>query len=181
MTKTWVISDTHFGHVGVTKFLREDGSKLRPFESVEEMDEVMVENWNNVVGDKDRVYHLGDVVINRRALQILSRLKGRKVLIKGNHDIFRLEDYLPYFDDIRAYVVKQVNGKRVIMSHIPIHEQSLGRSDYNLHGHLHANEVMYYVDDFSLYKDRPDTRYINVCVEHTNYTPIELHKVIPTE
>jgi len=175
MTKTWVISDTHFGHVGVTKFLRKDGSKLRPFESVEEMDEVMVDNWNRVVGDKDRIYHLGDVVINRRALQTLGRLKGRKVLIKGNHDIFRLEDYLPYFDDIRAYVVKQVNGKRVIMSHIPIHEQSLERFEYNIHGHLHSNVIMDYD------ADGPDPRYVNVCVEHTNYTPIELHKVIPTE
>ena len=188
MTKTWVISDTHFGHVGVTKFLREDGSKLRSFESVEEMDEVMVENWNNVVSDKDRVYHLGDVVINRRALQTLSRLKGRKVLIKGNHDIFRLEDYLPYFDDIRAYVVKQVNGKRVIMSHIPIHPGSMGRWRLNIHGHLHNNFVTKdYINGSDTPKDETydplnetvqDKTYYNVSVERTNFRPILLDDIL---
>ena len=76
LTKTWLIADPHFGHAGVTKFLREDGSKLRPWDSVEEMDEALVKNWNSVVGDKDRVYLLGDVVINRKALPIISRLKG---------------------------------------------------------------------------------------------------------
>lgn len=171
MTKTWVISDTHFGHAGVTKFLREDGSKLRPWDNTDEMDEALIENWNSVVNDKDRVYHLGDVVINRKALKTIGRLKGRKVLVKGNHDIFRVEEYLEYFDDIRAYVVKQVNGFNVIMSHIPIHLDSLGRFDFNIHGHLHANTVKY--------AGVPDPAYINVSVEQIGYTPIELHKAVP--
>ena len=74
MPSVFLTSDTHFGHVGVTKFLREDGTKLRPWDSVEEMDEAMVELWNDTVKPTDKVYHLGDVVINRKALSILHRL-----------------------------------------------------------------------------------------------------------
>jgi calcineurin-like phosphoesterase family protein len=161
MTKTWITADPHFGHAGVCKFLREDGIKLRPWDFPEEMDEALVENWNSVVGEHDRIYVLGDVCINRRALNTLYRLKGRKVLVKGNHDIFQLKDYLPHFDDIRACVVKKhKNGRKVIMSHIPIHPDSLGRFGLNIHGHLHSNKIA-------------DDRYICVSVEHTNFTPIE--------
>lgn len=163
--RTWVISDTHFGHVGVTQFLNADGTKLRPWDDPEEMDEAMVANWNRVVDDKDRVYHLGDVVINRRHLKTLGRLKGRKCLIKGNHDIFKLSDYTPYFDDIRAYNVIQHNGAKVIMSHIPVHPNQLGRLGINIHGHLHSNVV-------------GDPAYINVSVEQIDYTPKLLQELL---
>lgn len=157
--RTWVISDTHFGHVGVTKFLCADGvTKVRPWDNIEEMDEALVANWNKVVEPKDRVYHLGDVVINRRHLKTLERLNGRLCLIKGNHDIFKLADYTPYFDDIRAYNVVKHNDMKVIMSHIPVHPDQLGRFEINIHGHLHQNKI-------------DDKRYINVSVEQIDYTP----------
>lgn len=170
--KTWVIADTHFGHWGVCKFLREDGTKLRPWDNPDDMDKALISNWNSVVGDGDRVYLLGDVVINRRCLPILNHLKGRKVLVKGNHDIFKLKDYLPYFDDIRAYVVgKTKSGGMYVLSHIPIHEGSLQRFSLNIHGHLHSGVV----------KDRngkPDPRYKCVSVENINYIPLDLNSVI---
>ena len=123
MTRTFLTSDTHFGHAGVCRFLNSDGSKLRPWDNPDDMDEAMIANWNNTVSPNDKVYHLGDVVINRRALKTLSKLNGRKVLIKGNHDIFRINEYLEYFDDVRAYHV--LNG--LILSHIPVHKDSLAR------------------------------------------------------
>lgn len=159
MVNTWVIADTHFGHLGVCRFLRDDGTKLRPWDNPEDMDEALVTNWNSVVKDPDRVYLLGDVAINKRSLDTLGRLKGRKVLVKGNHDIFKLKDYLPYFDDIRACVVKKGgDGNKVIMTHIPIHPDSLGRFGTNIHGHLHSNKI-------------DDPRYICVSVEQINFTP----------
>lgn len=162
MTKTFLVSDTHFTHHGVCTFLRGDGSKLRPWDNVEEMDEYMVQKWNSVVSPNDRVYHLGDVVINRKALSILERLNGRKVLIKGNHDIFKLRDYLPYFDDIRS--CHKLDN--YILSHIPVHPASLARwAKGNIHGHLHQNRVM--TDDGKL-----DTRYFCVSVENIDYTPV---------
>jgi calcineurin-like phosphoesterase family protein len=161
MPATWLTSDTHFGHLGVCRFLRNDGvTKLRPWDSPEEMDEEMVQRWNDRVRPNDKVYHLGDVVINRRALSTLSRLNGDLVLIKGNHDIFRLEEYTRYFRDIRSYHV--MNG--LILSHIPLHAESLGRFGTNIHGHLHANRVMN--------NGVIDVRYQNVCVENTDFAPI---------
>lgn len=159
--KTFLISDTHFGHQGVCNFLRDDNTKLRPWNNAEEMDEDLVKNWNEVVGVNDKVYHLGDVVINRRALKTLSRLNGRKVLIKGNHDIFRIEDYLQYFYDIRAYHVLD----NFLLSHVPVHTCNLYRWSCNIHGHLHHRRV--------LDQDKIDSRYYNVSVECIDYTPIE--------
>ena len=166
MPATFLVSDTHFGHAGVCRFLRDDGSKLRPWDNPDEMDEAMVKAWNETVKPTDKVYHLGDVVINRRALKTLARLNGDKVLIRGNHDIFRDSEYREYFRELRAYHV--MNG--MILSHIPIHEQSLGRFGVNIHGHLHANRVM---------KDKVvDLRYHCVCVEQTDFRPILFDDVV---
>jgi len=172
MPAVFLVSDTHFGHAGVCRFLRSDGTKLRPWDDPAEMDEEMVKRWNETVRPKDKVYHLGDVVINRKALKTLSRLNGEKVLIKGNHDIFKLEDYTPYFKDIRGYHV--MNG--MILSHIPVHEESLARFGTNIHGHLHYNRVRQY----SIEKDEYviDSRYHCVCVEHTDFKPILFEDVI---
>lgn len=179
MPATWLISDTHFGHEKTcTAFKRNDGSPLRPFSSAEEMDEVMVARWNERVRPRDKIYHLGDVVINRKFLHVLGRLNGDKVLIKGNHDIFRLEDYTPYFRDIRGYHV--LNG--CILSHVPVHPESLARFGCNVHGHLHANRVMRAsgidtVIGEILYGKEIDPRYYNVSVECTDFAPILLEDV----
>ena len=170
MPAVFLVSDTHFGHLGVCKFMGPDGvTKLRPWDSPEEMDEEMVRRWNETVRPNDKVYHLGDVVINRKALKTLSRLNGDKVLIKGNHDIFRLEDYTPYFRDIRAYHV--MNG--CILSHIPVHVSDLGRFGTNIHGHLHAHRVM----KMDYGREIVDPRYHCVCVEQTDFRPILLEDV----
>ena len=176
----WLISDTHFGHAGVCHFTRNDGvTKLRPWDDPAEMDEFMIQAWNDKVKPNDKVYHLGDVVINRKALPTLSRLNGDKVLIRGNHDIFRDDEYRQYFRELRAYHV--MNG--MILSHIPLHEASMGRFGVNIHGHLHANRVMKPrgVDAKSgqvLYSDEVDVRYHCVCVEQTDFAPILFEEVI---
>jgi calcineurin-like phosphoesterase family protein len=144
------------------------------------MDEFMIKAWNERVRPTDKVYHLGDVVINRKALKTLTRLNGDKVLIRGNHDIFRDDEYREYFRELRAYHV--VNG--MILSHIPVHEASLGRFGVNIHGHLHANRVMKPrgVDARTgevLYSDEIDPRYHCVCVEQTpDFAPILFEDVI---
>lgn len=171
MPSVFLVSDTHFGHAGVCRFLREDGTKLRPWEDPEEMDEAMVKAWNETVKPTDKVYHLGDVVINRKALKTLHRLNGDKVLIKGNHDIFRLEEYTQHFREVRAYHV--MNG--MILSHIPIHPESLGRFGVNIHGHLHSNRVM---KDNGYGGKVIDPRYHSVCVELTDFRPILFEDVL---
>ena len=167
MPAVFLVSDTHFGHAGVCRFMRNDGvTKLRPWDDPNEMDEEMVKRWNETVRPNDKVYHLGDVVMNRKSLSIMSRLNGDKDLIRGNHDIFHDNDYRQYFRELRAYHV--MNG--MILSHIPIHTESLGRFGVNIHGHLHANRVE---KDGSI-----DPRYHCVCVELTDYRPILFEDVI---
>jgi len=173
MPSVFLVSDTHFGHAGVCRFLREDGvTKLRPWDNPDEMDEEMVKRWNETVRPNDKVYHLGDVVINRKAMSTLYRLNGDKVLIRGNHDIFRDEEYRQHFRELRAYHV--MNG--MILSHIPIHEESLGRFGVNIHGHLHANRVK--IAKHAKAQPEIDTRYHCVCVEQTDFRPILFEDVI---
>ena len=154
--RTFVISDTHFSHRLMVS--------LRGFSTPEEMDECMISHWNSVVKEGDRVYHLGDFCLNRAALGIAARLNGNIVLIKGNHDIFKLKDHAMYFDDLRAY--KYLTHHKIILSHIPIHPGQLeNRWNFNIHGHIHEHSL-------------EDKRYVNVCVEKTQYKPILLDEII---
>jgi calcineurin-like phosphoesterase family protein len=175
MPAVFLVSDTHFGHAGVCRFTRNDGcTPLRPWDNADEMDEAMVKAWNERVRPNDKVYHLGDVVMSRKSLAIMSRLNGDKVLIRGNHDIFKDTDYREHFRELRAYHV--MNG--MILSHIPIHPESLGRFGVNIHGHTHANRVMVPLATSGVL-DRVDTRYHCVCVEQTpDFAPILFEDVI---
>ena len=179
MPAVFLTSDTHFGHAGVCRFTEADGiTKIRPWTDPDEMDEEMIKRWNDRVRPNDKVYHLGDVVINRKSLKTLARLNGDKVLIRGNHDIFRDEEYREHFRELRAYHV--MNG--MILSHIPVHEASLGRFGTNIHGHLHASRVKKArgVDAKTgaiLYSKENDVRYHCVCVEQTDFAPILLEDV----
>jgi calcineurin-like phosphoesterase family protein len=179
MPAVFLTSDTHFGHAGVCRFTEADGvTKIRPWTDPEEMDEEMVKRWNETVRPNDKVYHLGDVVINRKHLKTIGRLNGDKVLIRGNHDIFRDDEYRQYFRELRAYHV--MNG--MILSHIPLHPESLGRFGTNIHGHTHSNRVKKIVGvnvrtgEFK-YSDENDVRYHCVCVEQTDFRPILLEDV----
>lgn len=168
MSNIFLISDCHWGHEKTcTVFKRADGSPLRPFSNAEEMNEIMIERWNNVVRPNDKVYNLGDCVINRRYMDIHSRLNGDKRLILGNHDIFDHADYLKYY--------KRLHGSfkldNLWLTHIPVHIDSVPRwALANVHGHLHFNEVMRKVNN----TDVVDSRYFNVSVEMIDFTPIAL-------
>lgn len=159
--KTFLISDTHFGHGNILTFLNPDGTKVRDFSSVEEMNETMIENWNKTIGPQDKVYHLGDVLFTKKWLDlIMPRLNGNKVLIKGNHDNLKLSQYAQYFKEVRAYWVLD----KFVLSHVPLHPKSVTRWKANIHGHLHNNSLN-------------DPRYINVSVERINYTPIDFEEI----
>ena len=178
----FVISDTHFGHTNSwEKFKLEDGSPLRPFTSTEEMDETMIERWNAKVKSTDTVYHLGDVVINKKYLHLVERLNGRKILIRGNHDIFGDEQYyLAGFEQIHGV---RVFVDKFILSHIPLHPDCVTeRFKVNVHGHLHANEIMRTRTNMvhgymTGLVTEPDPCYLCVSVEHTNYEPLHFDEV----
>jgi len=84
-TSKFYTSDSHFGHPGMLSF----GG--RPFASVDEMDQFLMDQWNRTVGPDDIIYHLGDFAVGDRdpvrIKRIFNELKGRKYLILGNHDL----------------------------------------------------------------------------------------------
>jgi calcineurin-like phosphoesterase family protein len=178
----FVISDHHLGHTNSwEKFKREDGSPLRPFTSTEEMNETMIERHNAKVKEQDTVYFLGDVVINKKYLELVKRMNGRKILVRGNHDIFKDEDY-------RSVGFQQIHGVRVfvdkfILSHIPLHPDCVSeRFRVNVHGHLHANQVMRTRTNMvhgymTGLVTEPDPQYLCVCVEQTDFTPLHFDEV----
>jgi calcineurin-like phosphoesterase family protein len=165
---TYVISDLHFGHRGICEFLKPDGGKVRPWDKTEEMDDELVKRFNDQVKEHDKCYILGDVVLNRRALPTIGRLNCKNlILLKGNHDVFRIDEYLHYFKDIRAYM----EIDKLMFCHVPIHTSQFERWKGNVHGHLHHKQILN--SDGTV-----DTRYYNVSAEVVNYTPISLSQVI---
>lgn len=167
----WVISDPHFGHANILTFFDYDGTRVRDFSSVEEMDETMVNNFNKVVHQNDVTYFIGDIVINKKFLPIVKRLNGSKRLIKGNHDIF--DDQMYHDVGFKNIHAMRIFPKQAILTHIPIHPNCIERFKVNLHGHIHGMSIH-------------DKRFRNCCVDFkgdefyptNNYTPLNLDIIL---
>lgn len=161
----FVVSDTHFGHANILKFTDSTtGARVRPlWESVDDMDEHMIDRWNSTVRDQDIVYHLGDVYF-RNGNSILPRLRGRKRLILGNHDNGKDQNLYKYFEKIMMW--RMFPEFNCVLTHVPIHESGLFKVQYNLHGHIHQNPS-------------PSERHINCCVEVQDYTPRSIEELVP--
>jgi len=166
MSNIYLSSDPHFGHENILKFTKSDGSPLRVFEDAVHMNEYMVMQHNRVVQPNDKWYCLGDLAMHKKFLPTLNRMNGEKILIRGNHDTESASEYLKYFKDVRGS--HQLEG--LLLTHIPIHPESLSRWKANVHGHLHSNRVML--------DGKIDPRYYSVCMEQLDdYTPVSIEQV----
>lgn len=172
MRNIFVTSDTHYNHANMLKFKRDDGSHLRVFRDVREMNETLIENWNKVVRDEDIIYHLGDVYMSDGAgcNEILKRLRGRKRLVLGNHDNGKDQILQRHFQKITVWRMWPDLG--LILSHVPLHPSSFRKARVNVHGHTHYRNVTVPTNRNIL-----DRRYLNVCVEQTNYTPVNIEDI----
>ena len=129
------------------------------------MNEALVDRWNSVVGVKDQVWVLGDVLFGQGNFHYLNRLQGQKYLVLGNHDHYDKSLYLAHFRKVEGVA----SFDKCILSHVPVHPNQLEyRFRANLHGHLHSKVVMH---DTRTWPNGPDERYINVSVEQNNLTP----------
>ena len=135
----------------------------------------MIDNWNKVVRPQDVVYHLGDVAINKKCIHLVGRCNGHKRLIMGNHDIYKLDLYTPFFEKIMAM---RVFPGKCIMTHVPIHPDCMARFNKNIHGHLHRNKITKTVREDSLLGAVYDERYVNVSVECIDYTPVPVDSIV---
>lgn len=160
MIKHWGISDPHFGHDKILKY------EERPFKNIEEMDKVMIDNWNGVVGKYDKVFVLGDVSFHHkeRTTEIIKSLKGHKILIKGNHDKQSNQYWLDCgFQEVSKYPIILIN-QGIVLSHQPV-ENDIGILK-NYHGHVHSN--------IENYEKLNPSKFKCVSVELIKYTPIQL-------
>lgn len=186
MGKIFYISDLHLQHNNVIRF------DNRPFNTIEEMENTLISNWNSVVSNADHVYHLGDFCWGKKDdwIKYLKLLNGNIHIIRGNHD---LRDFGP---DIRKYIVeisdyKEITDseKHVIMCHYPImcYKASYNPNCYMLHGHTHVTREQDFTEKWT--KELRDTKQsnsdncgniINVgcMMPWINYTPRTLDEII---
>lgn len=138
--KTFVTSDLHFSHTNIMKFCPE----TRPYKDVDDMNQNMIQEWNNTVEPGDLVYILGDVAFApaNKAVAILNQLNGDKILIEGNHDRKLLKDpvFRRCFKEVHTYLdTVRYNKQPVIMFHYPIAEfDRMHHGAIHLHGHVHG-------------------------------------------
>lgn len=166
-------SDLHFDHANIIKLC------TRPFNSVQEMNETIIYNWNNTVNFNDTVYVLGDITMNKDpeiARKYMERLNGSKILIQGNHDYFA-KRYLAgnyyFFESVKHYEEINYNKQRFVLMHYPLLDWNhMYRGSYMLHGHMHNKEIYNYNNKISGVK-----RY-DVGVDANNFTPVSIDKII---
>lgn len=166
-------SDTHFGHANIIRFCN------RPFRNVEEMNEILIENWNKVVSKDDTVFHLGDFAFGGSSVwnSIIPRLNGHINLIIGNHDRKNLrQGYMSYFDMVVPQLQIEIEDNSIYLNHYPfLYYGGSYRGVWQLFGHVHSGPQADGLDISRLRVLLP-TQY-DVGVDNNNFTPISYREV----
>jgi calcineurin-like phosphoesterase family protein len=163
----YVTADLHFGHFKIIQYCN------RPFKTLEEMNETLINNWNNIVTKKDEIYVLGDFgFLNITEYEkILPRLNGKKYLIRGNHDNQNCYQIIGW-KNVKDYLKLRYNNVKFILSHYPmVSWDSKNHGSIMLHGHCHGtlNRTI---------TDLIGDSIIDVGVDVWNYTPVSLDSII---
>src|SRR4029077_1562099 len=155
-------SDTHFGHGGALGLFR------RPFASVAEMNEGLVERWNETGGVEDTVWHLGDSAIRQRPAvvkDLLARLNGCKHLVAGNNDPSATRE-LEGWESVQSYIEIEADGVSLVLCHYPFRSwRGMGKGWVNLHGHSHG-------------RLKPLPRQFDVGVDVWEFRPVTLGEIL---
>lgn len=137
----WITSDLHFGHANMLKF----NPRSRPFRDVDHMRDSLIRQWNELVGEDDYIIHLGDFSFKGKEYTeaILSQLKGKKIMLYGNHDkTLRNQISVGQFGIIWMgdYLELNINGEKVCLMHYPIASWNrVGHGSIMLYGHEHGS------------------------------------------
>lgn len=182
-SKTFVISDTHFGHSNIIRYCH------RPFETVEEMTEALIDNWNSVVSNDDEVWHLGDFCCFAKhglGFDICKRLNGKKYLVLGNHDEYQFDSDMDMYFTMgfsKVYDIPVFYKGQFWMSHRPFKSAygvDVDKIDgiFNIFGHIHNNGLDFDKYGHKVYLDDITKSTFNVSADVIGYTPIEFDKVV---
>lgn len=159
MNKIFFIADLHFFDKHILCY------ENRPFNSIEEMNNKIISNWNSVVSESDTVYIVGDFGAEHKEAEMLSQLNGNKYLIKGNHDTFS-NQYYRNSGFIEVYDAPIILNNFWILSHEPLYV-NINMPYANIFGHIHNSP---------LYKDY-SSHHFCVSAERINYTPISFEEI----
>lgn len=160
-------SDLHLGHENIIKMAN------RPFANVEEMNKTLIKNWNNTIKPTDTVYILGDLTMKMRvddANKIISKLNGKKILIRGNHDKQYDEGV---FQEVCDYKELKCNKQIFILSHYPFEEWNhYFRGAIHLHGHQHNHS------DYNCKMKLKGLKRYDVGVDANMYRPVSIEEIM---
>lgn len=169
-------SDTHFNHSRIIEFCN------RPYSCVEEMNEVMIANWNSVVQPDDHVFHLGDFALGgvEEWNAILDRLKGKIHLILGNHDYRTISQRCPErFIEVCMQKIIAVGKRQIILNHYPmLCFSGAEKKTWQLFGHVHTNKNNTGSDAGRLKMLYPSQ--YDVGVDNNDFTPVSFAKIKET-
>ena len=163
---TFFVADYHFDHANIITYCN------RPFKSVPEMNEIMLQRYNETIHNDSTVFFLGDLAFGRGArsnLWWLKQLKGNIIFIKGNHDNGLTAKNVPNFYN-EEYVLDTEFGP-IELTHYPIPRIYGPIGNWNIHGH-HHNSLP---DLYPLVN--PKNKSINVGVELIDYRPISFTRI----
>lgn len=132
-------SDSHFWHRNITKLQKDTRAG---FETIEGLNEAMIEKWNDTVAEGDTVWHLGDLSFGShdKSEAVFKRLNGSINLVRGNHDYWvGKKDLHKYFQSINDYKELKWEGMRFVLFHFPIYEWNfMHHGAFHLYGHMHG-------------------------------------------
>jgi calcineurin-like phosphoesterase family protein len=161
----YILSDLHLGHENIIDYCD------RPFDSVQEMDKILIDNWNRTVDANDIVFFLGDLGHFANEAQLrdwLDKLNGRIVFIEGNHD--HPDEYVDSLNTHQYYILSQ-GGLELCCTHRPANAPSFW-DGWIIHGHHHNNHM----DDYPLVN--PEKKSMNVSAELLNYEPLTVTDLV---
>ena len=183
MGKNFYISDWHYGHANCIAF------DNRPFKTVQEMNEALIERWNSTVSENDTVYILGDMFwCNwKDSLPVLDKLNGSKILIKGNHDRCNESQFVKKFSKIVDYLEIKDNERNVVLCHYPIPcFKNHFYGWYHLYGHVHTSfesnmmeHTKYLMEE--LYGKQCQMFNVGAMMPYVDYTPRTLDEILKAQ
>lgn len=176
--KTFFTSDTHFYHANIIKYCN------RPFQSVEEMNKALIDNWNSVVGNEDTVYHLGDFCWKgvQSWQKIREQLNGKIILIAGNHDepFLSKKSVLSLFEKVSFQQVIYIDNIRIILNHYPFlcYKGQNTPGNIQLYGHVHStpNTKIKSIDELRCFSNCFPGQY-DVGVDNNEFRPISWEEI----
>lgn len=168
-------SDLHLGHRNIINLCD------RLFANTEEMDAVLIDNWNRKVKSTDTVYIIGDVVWDKKKVTYyMEQLSGRKILVAGNHDLqwVKKEESRNCFETVANYLEVSLNGHPITMCHYPMLEWRSSREElprklgYHIHGHIHNRVAEEYVPIYRQFNA------LNAGIDVNGYAPVTFIELI---